>query len=248
MAGFEPRGRRRRPAGRRLALLAAVAGLAALAGGLVSWTGALRRFETDTIATRFAVRGPRPAGPVTVVGVDNATLQTPGVPAWPWPRRMQARLLRDVHALHPRLIVYDVQITEPTTAAQDQALYAAVSAARPVVMVTSEVAPHGGTDILGGNRNLAAAGALPAYDGVPADSDEEVTRLDAGFRGLASVPVVAARAIGHPVRLAPVATPLIDYPGGPGTVPEIPAIDILRGRVPASRARGRIVVIGVPAS
>jgi len=239
--------RRRRPVRARAVLLAATAALAALAGGVVSWTGALGRLERDTIDARFAVRGNRPPGAVAVVGVDTATLQAPGIPAWPWPRSLQGRLLRDVHALRPRLIVYDIEITEPTTPAQDQALYAAVSASRPVVMVTSEVGPDGATRIFGGNQNVRAAGALPAYDGVPPNSDEEVTRLDAGFRGLPSVPVVVARAVGHPVRLAPDAKPLIDYPGGPGTVPEIPAIDILNRRVAASRLRGRIVVIGVPA-
>jgi adenylate cyclase len=144
--------------------------------------------------------------------------------------------------------VYDIEITEPTTQAQDLALYAAVSAARPVVMVTSEVGAGGSTRIFGGNQNVRAAGALAAYDGVPPNSDELVTRLDAGFRGLPSVPVVAARALGHPVHLAPGATPLIDYPGGPGTVPEIHAIDVLDGRIPASRVRGRVAVIGVPAT
>ncbi len=230
-----------------MVLLAATAVVAAIAGGLVSWTSVLGRVETDTIDARFAVRGNEPPGPFTVVGVDTATLQARGIPAWPWPRSLQGRLVRAVHALHPRLIVYDIEITEPTTTAQDQALYAAISAARPVVMVTSEVGPHGATRVFGGNQNLAAAGALPAYAGVPDDADEEVTRLDAGFSGLPSVPVVAARAVGHPVHLAAGATPLIDYPGGPGTVPEIHAIDVLEGRVPASRVRGRIVVIGVPA-
>jgi len=241
------RARLRELAGRRAALLTATAALATLAGALVSWTGVLGRFESDTIDTRFAVRGHEPPGPFTVVGVDTATLQAAGIPAWPWPRRLQGRLVRDVDALHPRLIVYDIQITEPTTPAQDQALYAAISAARPVVMVTSEVGPRGATRIFGGNQNVKAAGALPAYDAVPPNSDEEVTRLDAGFRGLASVPLVAARALGHPVSLAPGAQPLIDYPGGPGTVPEIPAIAVMDGRVAASRVRGRVVVIGVPA-
>jgi adenylate cyclase len=240
--------RRRRPErGRRLTLLVATAATAALAGGIVSWTSVLRRVENDTLNARFAVRGHQPPGPFTIVGIDDKTLAAPGIQRWPWPRSLQGRLVRAVLRLHPRLIVYDIQITEPTTAAQDLALYSAISAARPVVMVTSEVGPRGATQIFGGDENVRRAGALPAYDGVPDNSDELVDRLDAGFHGLRSVPLVAAGALGHPVHLAPGAAPLIDYPGGRGTVPEIPAIDILDGRVPASRIRGRIAVIGVPA-
>ncbi len=207
----------------------------------------LGRVENDTLNVRFAVRGRQHPGPLTIVGVDDKTLAARGIPRWPWPRSLQARLVRAVHRLHPRLIVYDIQITEPTTTGQDLALYSAISAARPVVMVTSEVGRHGTTQIFGGDENLRRAGALAAYDGVPDNSDELVDRLDAGFRDLPSVPIVAARVLGRPVHLASSATPLIDYPGGPHSVPEVSAIDILHARVPASKVRGRIVVIGVPA-
>jgi adenylate cyclase len=249
LASASPQSPRRRwpGRGRRLALLVATAATAALAGGMVSWTSVLGRVENDTLNARFAVRAEQPPGPVTIVGVDDKTLAAPGIPRWPWPRSLQGRLVRAVHRLRPRLMVYDIQITEATTAAQDLALYSAISAARPVVMVTSEVGSHGTTQIFGGNENVRRAGALPAYDGVPDNSDELVDRLDAGFHDLQSVPLVVARVLGHPVQLAPGVTPLIDYPGGPGTVPEISAIDILDGHVPLSEVRGRIVVIGVPA-
>jgi adenylate cyclase len=232
---------------RRGVLLAATAAIAALAGGVVDWTGVLQRAEGASLDSRFAVRGTQHPDSVVVVGIDSRTLSSKGIPSWPWPRSLQGRLIRDVHALHPRLIVYDVQITEPTTQAQDLALYNAVSAARPVVMVTTEVGAGGATRILGGNQNLRAIGALPAWAQFPSVTQGEVRRLATGFRGLDSVALVAARAIDHPVRVKAGATPLVDFPGGSGTVREVPAIDVLRGSAPAGALQGRIAVVGLVA-
>lgn len=225
-------------------LLALTGVIAALMGGAVDWTGVLDRAEGASIDARFALRGAERPGPVAVVGIDVSTVRDPRLPRWPWPRSLQGRLIRDVRALHPRLIVYDVEVVQPTSRKQDLSLYASVSAARPVVMVSSLVGPGGSTPIFGGSRNLAEAGGVPAYPQFPAAPGGEVRRLSPGFDGLASVAVVAARAVGRRVRLASGAEPLIDFPGGAGTVPEVPAVDVLHRRADADRLRGRIVVVG----
>jgi adenylate cyclase len=222
--------------------------VAAGAGIAVQLTGVLDRAEGATLDARFAIRGTRAAGRVAVVGIDSRTLSTPGIPRWPWPRRLQARLLRDVHLDGARLIVYDVQVTEPTTAAQDLALYHSVSASRPVVMVTAEVGAGGTTRILGGNANLRRIGALPAWDQFPLAADGEIRRLAPEYRGLSAVALVVARALGHRTDLTPSARPLIDFPGGPRTVRETPAIDVLDHRPDAHALRGRIVVVGATAA
>ncbi|HEY3771611.1 MAG TPA: CHASE2 domain-containing protein [Solirubrobacteraceae bacterium] len=214
---------------------------------IIQVTGVLDRAEGATLDVRFALRGARPAGQVAVVGIDTRTLAAAGIPRWPWPRRLQGELLRDVHSDGARLIVYDVQVTEPTAPAEDLALYHAVADARPVVMVTAEVGTHGATRILGGNANLRRIGALPAWDQFPVAADGEIRRFAPGYNGLNAVAVVVARALGHRVRLAPSARPLIDFPGGPGTVREVPAIALLHHTAPASDLRGRVVVIGATA-
>jgi adenylate cyclase len=229
-------------------LLALVATVAAGGGIAVQLTGVLNRAEGATLDARFALRGSRPAGRVAVVGIGSSTLAAAGIPRWPWPRRLQGTLLRDVHAEGPRLIVYDVQVTEPTARAQDFALYQAVSAARPVVMVTAEVGSHGATRILGGNANLRKIGALPAWDQFPVAADGEIRRLAPEFRGLSSVALVAARALGRRVELAPSARPLIDFPGGAPAVDEIPAIAVLHHTAAARALRGRVVVVGATAA
>jgi adenylate cyclase len=53
---------------------------------------------------------------------------------------------------------------------------------------------------------------------------------------------------GRHVALAPGRTAFIDFPGGPGTVPEIPAVTVLHRTSPTAALRGRIVVIGVTAA
>jgi adenylate cyclase len=226
-------------------LLLAAAIAAALVGGLVSWTGVLARIERSTIDARLAIRGHRAPGPVVVVGIDSTSLVVE--PRWPWPRSLQGRLVTALAGLHPRLIVYDIQITEPTTPAEDLALYNAVSRARPVVMVTTEVGPHGATRILGGNANLRAAGALPASALLPADADGEIRSLTPSVTGLPTVAVVVARLLGRRVTLTGNERALIDYPGGAGAVPEIPAASVLNGRAGAAGVRGRVAVVGLVA-
>jgi CHASE2 domain-containing sensor protein len=236
-----------RPARGRL--LALVVTAAAAAGVAIQATGALVRAEGATLDLRFALRGTRHPRRVAVVAIDARTLAAAGIPRWPWPRRLQGEPLRDVHSDGARLIVYDVQVTEPTTPAQDLALYHAVSAARPVVMVTGEVGLHGATRILGGNANLRRVGALPAWDQFPVAAGGEIRRLAPGFDGLGAVAVVAARALGHRIELSPSARPLIDFPGVPGAVRPVSAIDVLHRAGAANRLRGRIVVAGAtPAS
>src|SRR5579875_632548 len=237
---------RPRPARRLLLVLAAA--VAAGAGAAVQLTGVLDRAEGATLDVRFALRGTRCARRVAVVVIDSRTLEAAGIPRWPWPRRLQGELIRDVHRAGARLIVYDVQVTEPTTASEDLALYRAVAAARPVVMVTAEVGSGGATRILGGNANLRRIGAIPAWDQFPVAADGEIRRMAPGYRGLSSVALAVAHALGHRIRLAPSARPLIDFPGGANAVREVPAIAVLHGTAAPNALRGRVVVVGATAA
>jgi adenylate cyclase len=229
-------------------LLAMVVAAATGVGMAIQATGVLDRAEGATLDVRFALRGTRSAARIAVVGIDARTLAAAGVPRWPWPRRLQGELLRDVHEAGARLIVYDVQVTEPTAPAEDLALYHAISAARPVVMVTAEVGPRGATRILGGNANLRRIGALPAWDQFPVAADGEIRRIAPSFRGLGAVAAVVARALGRRDHLAPSARPLIDFPGEEGTVRETSAIAVLHHTESAQALRGRVVVVGATAA
>jgi hypothetical protein len=116
------------------------------------------------------------------------------------------------------------------------------------VLATSQIGPHGQTDIFGGNANLAAIGALPASSNLINDAGV-IDRFPYETGGLDSLAVVAVQhATGRAVSPSAFSTDdgaLIDYRGDAGDFPPYSFSDVLAGRVPASALRGQIVVVGV---
>jgi adenylate cyclase len=232
----------------RAPLLAAVAAGAVAVGIAASSTDVLDGWEDDTIAARFDIRGKGPdPRDVAVVGVDDRTLQA-SRRRWPFPRTEQAKLVDALHKLKPRLIVYDIQITEPSgNPDADFALYDAVSRARPVVMAATDTDKRGRTRVFGGEKNLRAAGAKAGSALIPPTYDHvqyEVGNLE----------TMAIRAVelteGKPPPRGPFAGDgaWIDFAGGPGTVPEISWKAVRDGEPEARLLTGRIVVVGVTAT
>ena len=81
-----------------------------------------------------------------------------------------------------------------------------------------------------------------------ADSDRVIRRYARATDGLDSLAVVAARQLdGRPPPREPFRPDgaWIDYPGPPGTIDTVRFSDLLAGRVPASRLRGKVAVVGV---
>jgi adenylate cyclase len=101
-----------------------------------------------------------------------------------------------------KVIAVDIQFTEPSDAADDDALYAAVSRNRPVVLATTEVKGNGETAILGGNANLRAAGARPGNTVFHPDSDGITRRMAYEIQGLKTFGVAVAEAAGSGFRRA----------------------------------------------
>src|SRR5579871_3647348 len=127
----------RRPS-RRVVTVLAVMAFAALAGLATTLTGVWTGLENGSIDLRFALRTPSRPRDVVVVGVDDATFNQLRL-QWPFPRRLDAEAINRLRADGARVIVYDVQFTEPTDTRDDNALYEAVSRAGNVVLATSEV-------------------------------------------------------------------------------------------------------------
>src|SRR2546423_8870143 len=136
----------------RLALMSIVAVAAAGAGIAAYQTHALRWLELHTVDARFAVRGhqPTPRG-VAVVAVDTQTFNDLPKKRWPYRRTLHARAIKILKAAGAKVIVYDLQFTEPSPRlADDYALFNAVHDAGNVVLGTSEIASGGRTRIFGG--------------------------------------------------------------------------------------------------
>jgi CHASE2 domain-containing sensor protein len=233
---------------RRVAALGAVA-LAACGIALAAReSGALAPLEREALKARFDVRGTEPVHGFLVVGVDAKTfnqLQT----SWPFRRSLHGRVVRRLHAAGARSIVYDVQFTEPTRERDDLALFNAIGDAGGAVLATSE-SDHGSTDVLGGDDNLRDIHSRAAASDLRNDTSGAIASFPKEVAGLDSIAVAAAERL---TGSAPDPSGFrdgrawIDYRGPPGTVPTVSFVDVLRGRVPESEIRGRVVVVGATA-
>jgi len=72
----------------------------------------LRTAETKLYDVHFALRGARsPEAPIVVVAVDEKSLEAQG--RWPWPRAVQARLVRALADGGAKVIALDILLSEP---------------------------------------------------------------------------------------------------------------------------------------
>jgi adenylate cyclase len=168
---------------------------------------------------------------------------------WPFPRRYHAHVIDQLHRAGAKVIAFDVQFTEPTDTSDDNALVEAVGRAGNMVLSTTDVGPHGTTNVLGGGEILrqlrARAGntsVIPASDGVFRDTQYSID-------GLKTFPVAIAEAdIGRPLpasRFGGARRPVpIDYAGPPGTVPAISYSRVYNGHFPPGMFAGKIVIVG----
>ena len=226
-------------------------GIAATAMSLAAFAAHLLQGpELQVIDAHFSLRGKaRPPGDVAVVGVDATTFDQLGL-QWPFPRRLHARVINRLRADGAKVIVYDVQFTEPTDPADDQALANAIYQAHNVVLGTSEVDSHGHVGILGGDSVLRQLGAGWGDTSVKPDGDGIFRRVYYALQRLPSLSVAAAeRALGRPVRPSsfPGGSAPVDFAGPPGTITTVPFSSVLNGTAPARLFRGRVVVVGATA-
>lgn len=222
-------------------LLAATAGLAIHATGLLNW------LERDSVDARFSLRGEQhPPSDVVVVGIDNDSLG--GLPRFPFSRRLDARVLENLHAAGARLVVYDISFDRPTTAAADEALFEAAHQAAPVVFGTSLISPSGATQVLGGNANLTSIGDQAAAADLIPDPDGVLRHTLAEVNGLPTIAAAVTRRLtGHTPDRSQMHGGWIDFPGPPGTVRGLSFAQVLSGHFPRAAVRGKVVVIGATA-
>ena len=228
-------------------LVAAVAALALV--GLAELAGALDSLERASVSTRFALRDVPPPSDIVIVRIDDQTFGELNKP-WPLSRSLHARVIDRLHAAGAREIVYDVQFTEPRTPAEDGDLYDAIGAAGGVTLATSQSDAQGHTNVLGGDANLAQVHARAAAANLTTSEGGVITHYPYEVSHLKSLAVVAAEvATGKTISPSrfPGGNALIDYRGGAGSFRSVPFWQVLRGSVPASVFRGKIVVVGATA-
>jgi adenylate cyclase len=226
-------------------LLLGVVALAAIGLTLaLRAVGALDALERSSVDARFKVRGDRPRrSDIVIVALDGRSVRDLGLRPPLAPRPIHTRLLRRLAASKPRLIAYDFQFFNASTPARDGPLAAAISAARPVVLATHDVdGPP--LPVLADHRDVSQFGAVPGTVGLPADSDGSIRHTPyAGSQWLA-FSVVAAETLRGAAEDRGDYPAWIDYRGPPGTYPRYSFSQVLRGQVPASAFRGKIVLVG----
>ena len=118
------------------------------------------------------------------------------------------------------------------------------------MLATTETDGRGGTNVLGGDENLHAAGAHAAAANLETDRGGVIHRFPYSAGRLRSVAVVAAEL--RTGRKLPVAAfddagAWIDYAGPRGTIPTYHFSDLIAGHIDPDLLRGRIVVVGASA-
>jgi adenylate cyclase len=237
----------------RVLVVLAAGGIALALGAAAYATDVLRRVELITVDARFDVRGKRPApADVVVVGIDDRTFSDYADTAFPFPRRLHARVIERLVDAGARVIAYDIQFTEPSDSERDDiALVDAVASARNrIVLATTETDGRGGTRVLGGDDLLREIGARAGNAVTPADANGVIRRMPYEVDRLRAFPVVAAElATGRRVdaaRFEPDGA-WIDFHGPALTLRHYSFSAVERGRVPASAFRDKIVVVGAMA-
>ncbi len=236
-------------AGRRRSRAIAVIAAGLVAAGLaaaVDLGSLLPGLEQESVAQRYQRRGAEKAPGLLVVAVDDKTFGDLKQ-QWPFPRRYHARAIDRLTRDGARAIVYDVQFTEQTTARDDNALINAVDRAHDnVVLATAETNPHGGTDVLGGDKFLKSIGAQAAASNLPEGRGGVLQRVEYAHGGLITLATATSRLLGH--RVSPGdfedGGAWIDFHGPPGSIDTVSFSDLYNGRVDPARVRGRVVVVG----
>ena len=145
-------------------------------------------------------------------------------------------MLDRIRAGGPRAIAFDIQFTEPTTPAEDNALIDAVRRNRGrIVLSTTEVGPHGSTGIFGGGSILQQIGAKAGNGNFHTDRGGIVRRVSYEIGHLKTLSIQTAElALGR--RISPSelggSRAWIDFAGPPGTIPSVSYSRVLRGKGP----------------
>src|SRR5262245_47879738 len=228
----------------RTALFLAV-GLATTGLGLLAYgTNVFRDLDLRTIDTRFSIRGQQAApSDIVVVKVDEKTF-TDTHTRWENFRPLHARLIRRLKKDGAKVIVYDVQFTEPSKPGreeEDNKLIEAVGAAGNVVLATT------GAPVFGDNAVVREFHGTVGNAKFPPDPGGYLRRLRYEIDGLQTLAVAAVeRERGRPVK--PFKTAWIDYRGPVATFKSVSFSDALGRKVPPGFFRDKIVVVGPWAS
>lgn len=149
--------------------------------------------ERTSIDARFAIRGDRPPpDDLVIVGIDDVTFQDLQR-RWPFPRAYHARVIERLTRDGAKVIIYDVQFTEPSELGpeDDNALILACRAARNCVLSATEANVQGQTAVFGGPDGQEFARATTGMGNFVNDPDGVKRKVEHTVQKVPTLPVAA---------------------------------------------------------
>jgi adenylate cyclase len=229
-----------------------LSGLTTLVVVLLWALGGMRTLELSTVDQRFALRGDLDAkyyDDVVLVAIDDNTFSELEL-RFPFRRTVQAKVIDQLSKAGAKVIVEDIQYTEPSLAPyedDDYVLAESITDAGNVVLATTETDAAGNTNVMGGDENVKAMGATVGNARFPFDADAKIRRFDRVRGGIPTLSVAAVtRATGKEPAESEFTngTAWINFVGRPGTVPRISFYKVLNGEFDPKLVKGKIVVVG----
>jgi CHASE2 domain-containing sensor protein len=238
-------------------------------GMLVSFGSWLSRIDHFVFDLGQRTLGSINTDGIVIVGIDQASLIQVG--RWPWPRDIQASLLRKVCQARPKVVLLDIAYTEASADEQhDRMLIEQIeecaNVVLPVVIESSYVGGHA-VETLPLPKFADAASALGRVS-VRMDDDGVARGVDAWEGvGMPSWPLLgavtlqvagvpnryvarAASSIGidfNPDSLVREGHKLLNFAGPPGSIASVSAVQVLEKSFPQSLFKDQLVLIGATA-
>ena len=224
-----------------------LAGLAAMA---TARTAAGQQLSAWVFDHELALSAPPTDPRILIVQIDEESLTSLG--HWPWPRSIHAQLINRLTAGGVAAIGYDVLFIEPSEHGEDAVLTAAVQRSGRVVLPVYVIVPGSNGRAFDLQRPLAPledAAKSIGHVNVTFDPDGQVRRatMAIGDHGQRVPHLMAAVARVVSADGAAVDGEIAIPFNQAGAFSAIPADRIVRGEVPASLLKNKIVLVGATA-
>ncbi|MBD2099426.1 CHASE2 domain-containing protein [Leptolyngbya sp. FACHB-261] len=220
-------------------------GFTALAVAALLKLGAWQPLEQLSYNALFRLRGPIAWDDrVVLVAIDETSLREAGY--FPWPRQRYTELLNVLAKAQPSVVAFDLLLAEPSP--EDAALATAMERQGQVVLA------HAWDNIgapLRPNPQLQAAELGEGHIRKQQDSDGLTRSVEPSVQGIPALAIVATQAYGliqDPVPMPNLQHKLwVNWPGPAQRMTQYSFIDVIRGKIPAERFQGKMVLVGVTA-
>lgn len=230
----------RRPLNLLLAFAVAVSAV------ILAAAGVFRPFEDALTAKRAEVLSRKATGNTAIVEIDARSLAE--LRSWPWPRRYHAEVVRQLHKAGAPIIAFDVDFSARSESG-DQDLAAAIREAGHVILPTFEQRASGR---LSDNRILASrpdAAFSDAWIGgvnIFPDGDGVVREYPAATRISGSIQPSIATLVAEKDTLGDRSFQP-DWAIEAGSIPRFSFVDLMKGRIPAEKLKGKRLLVGATA-